>query len=177
MRNFTNYYNKKVAIIKDFEKDLHSRKADLEKNGASMAAADKEAAESDYQKRLKEYQSLVNNSNDELKKRDEELTKQLFPQIMMIVNRIKEKDNYTTVLEKDTDKITCSKDKDITNRIIEECNRYPIVFTPSHVDAEQSNKSKTSYSQKLRDLKKLKDEGFITNDDYERKKKAIIDGI
>lgn len=175
--NFTNYRDKKAAMIKDFEKDLYSRKADLEKNGTSMAAAAKEAAESDYQKRVKEYQSLVNNTNDELKKRDREMAEQLAPQILMIVNRIKEKNNYTTVLEKDIDKITCSKDRDITNKIIEECNQYPIVFTPSHVDAEQSNKSETSHSQKMRDLKKIKDEGLITDKEYEQKRKAILDAM
>ena len=40
-----------------------------------------------------------------------------------------------------------------------------------------SNSSETLSSQKLRELKKLKDEGLITNDEYERKRKEIVNGI
>jgi hypothetical protein len=32
-------------------------------------------------------------------------------------------------------------------------------------------------SQKLRELKKLKDEGFLTDSEYEQKRKAIVDGM
>jgi len=43
--------------------------------------------------------------------------------------------------------------------------------------SEQSNKSEALYFQKLRDLKKLKDEGLITDKEYEQKRKAIIDAM
>jgi hypothetical protein len=43
--------------------------------------------------------------------------------------------------------------------------------------SEQSNKSENLYSQKLRDLKKLKDEGLLTDKEYEQKRKAIVDAM
>jgi hypothetical protein len=35
----------------------------------------------------------------------------------------------------------------------------------------------SEYSQKLRELKKLKDEGLLTDKEYEQKRKAIVDGM
>lgn len=35
----------------------------------------------------------------------------------------------------------------------------------------------SGHSQKLRELKKLKDEGLLTDKEYEQKRKAIVDGM
>jgi hypothetical protein len=49
---------------------------------------------------------------------------------------------------------------------------------PSSNSVTQSNSSDLSeYAQKLRELKKLKDEGLLTDDEYERKRRAIVDGM
>lgn len=45
-------------------------------------------------------------------------------------------------------------------------------------DADVDNNSESSeYSQKLRELKKLKDEGLLTDSEYEQKRKAIVDSM
>ena len=38
-------------------------------------------------------------------------------------------------------------------------------------------KAKIPAFEKLRELKKLKDEGFLTNEEYEQKRKAIVDSM
>ena len=49
---------------------------------------------------------------------------------------------------------------------------------PSSNSATPSNSSDLpEYAQKLRELKKLKDEGLLTDDEYERKRKAVVDGM
>lgn len=45
----------------------------------------------------------------------------------------------------------------------------------SKVEAKSSDSS--AYAQKLRELKKLKDEGLLTDKEYEQKRKAIVDGM
>ena len=60
----------------------------------------------------------------------------------------------------------------IQNSVIPTSNSSSIQPT-----SEQSNKSETLYSQKLRDLKKLKDEGLLTDKEYEQKRKAIVDAM
>lgn len=127
--DFKNYYEKKKAIIADTERDLKSRKADLEKNRPILTEAALKEAESDYQNRLKSYQLLVEITNAELKKIDGKISGQLLPQIMKIVNGIKEKERYTALLDKNVQGMSYSKDRDITSRIIEECNQYPISYS------------------------------------------------
>lgn len=49
---------------------------------------------------------------------------------------------------------------------------------PSSNSETQSNSSDLSKdAQKLRELKKLKDEGLLTDDEYERKRRAIVNGM
>jgi hypothetical protein len=56
------------------------------------------------------------------------------------------------------------------------------ITKPNHLkkaDAEIKNNSSepSVHSQKLKELKKLKDEGFLTDKEYEQKRKAIVDGM
>ena len=50
---------------------------------------------------------------------------------------------------------------------------------PPQTNSETNAKSADSseYAQKLRELKKLKDEGLLTDKEYEQKRKAIVDGM
>jgi hypothetical protein len=50
---------------------------------------------------------------------------------------------------------------------------------PSQTKSETKVKSSDSseYAQKLRELKKLKDEGLLTDKEYEQKRKAIVDAM
>ena len=66
-------YDEKKAIIQHTEKDLRERKNYLEKNTSVLSSAEKMKLESDYQKKFKDYQDLVDGANKELKKRDEEI--------------------------------------------------------------------------------------------------------
>jgi hypothetical protein len=43
--------------------------------------------------------------------------------------------------------------------------------------SEQANKSETVSTQKLRELKKLKDEDLLTDKEYDQKRKAIVDAM
>jgi hypothetical protein len=47
----------------------------------------------------------------------------------------------------------------------------------SGIQAVLNDRMKENNAKKLRELKKLKDEGFLTNEEYEIKRKAIVDGI
>lgn len=42
---------------------------------------------------------------------------------------------------------------------------------------KKNNSDSSEYAQKLRELKKLKDEGLLTDKEYEQKRKSIVEGI
>ncbi|MGP8152688.1 MAG: hypothetical protein ACLQBQ_00860 [Smithella sp.] len=47
----------------------------------------------------------------------------------------------------------------------------------SNSEIQSGNSDLSKYSQKLRELQKLKDEGLVTDKEYEQKRKSIIDGM
>lgn len=49
--------------------------------------------------------------------------------------------------------------------------------TSSKSETQPKSSNPSGYSQKLRDLKKLKDEGLLTEKEYEQKRRTIIEGI
>ena len=53
----------------------------------------------------------------------------------------------------------------------------PTLHKPTEAEVKKNSLDSSEYAQRLRELKKLKDEGLLTDDEYERKRKSIVDGI
>lgn len=51
------------------------------------------------------------------------------------------------------------------------------VKKPIDAEVEKNSSDSSGYAQKLRELKKLKDEGLLTDKEYEQKRKAIVDSM
>lgn len=122
--DFKKFYDKETQDIKNAEKELKKMKEDLEKQGSLMTQSSKNEKEAAYQKKMRDYQLLVNDTNEELKKRDQEMTQKLMPGIIKIVRSIAEKEKYTLVIDVATMPIPYySKESDFSNKVIEEFNK------------------------------------------------------
>jgi outer membrane protein len=118
------FYEEKNEEIKSAEKELKTLKDDLEKQSSIMTESSKNEKEATYQKKTRDYQLLVNDSNEELKRRDQEMTQKLIPEIMKIVNAIAEKEKYTLVIDVATALIPYyAKENDFSNTVIEEYDK------------------------------------------------------
>jgi hypothetical protein len=53
----------------------------------------------------------------------------------------------------------------------------PNIPSSSNLGTQSNSASLTEKSQKLRELKKLKDEGLLTDKEYEQKRKSIVEGM
>jgi hypothetical protein len=53
----------------------------------------------------------------------------------------------------------------------------PILPKPTDAEVNKNSDDSSEYAQKLRELKKLKEEGLLTDKEYEQKRKAIVDGM
>jgi hypothetical protein len=53
----------------------------------------------------------------------------------------------------------------------------PIHLKNTDSELKKDSSEPSGYAQKLRELRKLKDEGLLTDKEYEQKRKAIVDGI
>ena len=127
--DFKKVFEQQKAKITNVENDLKSRKDNLEKTRSILTEAALREAESDYRNRIQSYQLLVKNANEVLQKMDKELSDKLVPQIVKIVDGIKEREKYAAILDKKDAGISYSKDKDITSRIIKEVNQYTAIYS------------------------------------------------
>ena len=122
--DFKKFYDKETQEIKSAENELKTMKAELEKQSTIMTQSARSEKEADYQNKLRDYQFLVKDINEELKKRDQEMTQQLMPGIIKIVSSIAEKGKYTLVIDVATMPVPYyARENDITDKVIAECNK------------------------------------------------------
>jgi outer membrane protein len=120
---------KKVAASKQSgitsaEKELKSLKEDLDKKSSVMTAAVRREKETKYQKKMRDYQLLVNDANEDLQKRDQEIFQKLMPEILKIIRSIAEKEKYTLIIDVATMPVPYfDKTNDLSKRVIEEYNK------------------------------------------------------
>ncbi|MBN1365589.1 MAG: OmpH family outer membrane protein [Syntrophaceae bacterium] len=122
--DFKKFYEKETQKIKAAEKELKKMKEELEKQSSIMTQSSRNEKEAAYQKKMRDYQLLVNDTNDELKKRDQEMTQKLMPGIIKVVRSIAEKEKYTLVIDLATMPIPYyAKESDFSKKVTEEFNK------------------------------------------------------
>ncbi|MDD4092135.1 MAG: OmpH family outer membrane protein [Smithellaceae bacterium] len=125
--DFKKLFARKQESIKAMENEVKKLKDELDKQGAVMTASargDKEAA---YQRKMRDYQILVDDTNKELQKRDQEYSQQLIPEILKVVRAIAEKEKYTLILDISTMPLPYfDKNNDISKKVIDDFNRAPV---------------------------------------------------
>ena len=112
---------KKQAEIGALEKEIQAFKSDLEKKSSIMTAQARRDKETEYQKKLRDYELMVRDAN-----LDKDMFEKLFPEILKVVNTIAEKEKYTLVLDIASMPMPYyDKSRDISKRVVEEYNKLP----------------------------------------------------
>jgi outer membrane protein len=115
---------KKQDSISSAEKELKEMKAELDNQGSGLTASERRDKADTYQKKLRDYQLLVRDSNEELRRRDMELSQKLIPEIIKIVRAIAEKEKYTLVIDIANMPVPYyTKEDDFSKKVIEEYNK------------------------------------------------------
>jgi outer membrane protein len=123
---FKKLYDKKHEGISESEKELKKLRDELDKQGPIMTEDARRGKEISYQRKLRDYQLLVDDSNKELKLRDEEISNKLIPQIIKVVRKEAEKEKYTLVIDVASMPLPYyAKEKDFSKKVIEEFNKFP----------------------------------------------------
>jgi outer membrane protein len=118
------YMDKKQNEIKTMESDLTAMKDELEKNSSVMTETKKLEKELAYQKKLRAYQILVNDTNEELKRRDQDAIQMMVPEVLKIVRKIAEKEKYSMVIDLSTTQLPFyAPEKDFSKKVIEEYDK------------------------------------------------------
>src|SRR4030066_1934037 len=114
----------KQSEITSTEKELKRLKEDLDKKSSIMTASARRDKEANYQKKLRDYQLLVNDANEDLRKRDQEIFQKLMPEILKVIRAIAEKEKYTLIIDVATMPVPYfDKTYDLSKKVIEEYNK------------------------------------------------------
>jgi outer membrane protein len=121
---FKKLYDKKTEAIKTSESELKKMKESLDKQAALLTQSANKEKETAYQKKLRDYQILVDDTNKELKARDEEIASKIIPEIAKVVQAIAEREKYTLVIDTATMPVAYhAKENDITKKVTDEYNK------------------------------------------------------
>ncbi len=116
--------DRKQAEITSMERELKSMKEELDKKSSVMTASARSEKESAYQKKMRSYNILVNDANEELQKKDQEIFQKLMPDILKVVRSIGEKEKYTLIVDVATMPVPYfDKSQDITKKVVDEFNK------------------------------------------------------
>ncbi|MEQ8181886.1 MAG: OmpH family outer membrane protein [Smithellaceae bacterium] len=121
---FKKLYDRKSTAIKAAESDLKRTKEALDKQSAVLTQTAKKDKENAYQKKLRDYQILVDDTNKELKAKDEEIATKLIPEIVKVVREIAEREKYALIIDVASMPVAYhAKENDLSNRVIDEFNK------------------------------------------------------
>jgi outer membrane protein len=121
---FKKLVDKKQVNIKDMENEVKKMKDELDKQGAILTASARSDKEAAYQRKLRDYQILVDDTNKELQKRDQDYSQKIIPDILKVVRAIAEKEKYTLILDISTMPMPYhDKANDISKKVIEDFNK------------------------------------------------------
>ena len=121
---FKKIYDKKSESIKAMEDDIKKLKDSLEKQGTVLNENTRKERETTYQRKLRDYQLLVEDTNKELKARDEEIASKIIPEIAKVVRIIAEREKYTLVIDFASMPVAYhAKESDFSKKVIDEYNK------------------------------------------------------
>jgi outer membrane protein len=128
---FKQLVEKDRAAIQEREKELQKLKDELEKQRPLLREDVLKTREADYQKKFRDYQLLVKDSNEELQAKQQEIMKNLIPEIMKIVAAIGQQEKYTMIVDLSIIPMAYhASENELTQRVIEEFNKAQTGKTP-----------------------------------------------
>jgi outer membrane protein len=109
----------KQTSIDEKGKVIEKLKADFEKQSSVLSAEARKSKEDEIERLLRDYQRLVQDSQNELKKKEGELTGAIIKELREVVEKIGQDEGYSLLLENVEGIILYSrKDLDITERVV-----------------------------------------------------------
>jgi len=107
------------ATIESRQKELKKLKDDLDKQGLLLSDDARAAKERDYQQKLKEFQRLTKDAQEEVQQKDSDFTRQILEDLSKVIQEFGAREGYSMILEKTESAVLYADDKvDLTDRVI-----------------------------------------------------------
>jgi outer membrane protein len=122
--DFGKLYEKNKITIQAKEAELKKLKDELDKQQKVLTKSAMKEKEATYQNKLRDYQLMVKDANEELQTRDQELSKKLVPDILKVIEVIGDKEKYTLIIDVGSIPVAYfAKENNLTEKVIEEFNK------------------------------------------------------
>lgn len=107
------------ASFEGRDKELKKLKDDLDKQSLLLSEEARAAKERDYQQKLKEFQRLTKDAQEEVQQKDADFTRQILEGLSKVIQDFGTKEGYTMILEKTESAVLFADPKvDLTDRLI-----------------------------------------------------------
>ncbi|PIP06073.1 MAG: hypothetical protein COX51_09645 [Syntrophobacteraceae bacterium CG23_combo_of_CG06-09_8_20_14_all_50_8] len=124
MEELRKLVEKNRLLVQGSETELQKMKDEIEKQRTVLTEKALKEKEVAFQKKFRDYQALGKEATDDLQAKEQEVYKNMFPEIQKVVNSIAEKEKYTVVFDLSAVPIPFySKTDDLTKRVMDELNK------------------------------------------------------
>jgi len=108
----------------EMEGRLQEMQADLKKQAPVLTESAYKEKELAYQKKYRDYKRFIEDTNAEMKLKDEELSRKLIPEVIKVAGAIGKKGGYPCIMDIGSGGLVYySKERDITKKVIEAYNK------------------------------------------------------
>lgn len=105
------------------QNELKNLKEELDKKALLLSEETREKKNMEYQDKLKKFQRFYQDSQDELKGKDSQLTKGIVIDLKKVISKLGQEKGYTMIFEKSESSILYSpKENDLTAEVIKRFN-------------------------------------------------------
>lgn len=116
---FKGEFDKMQNGLKSEKDSLDRLKEDLDKKSTVLSDDQKKAKMEDFERRRRDLRRKLEDSDAELRKKDQELTGSILKDLAVVIQEIGERDGYTLILENSSSSVLYgSKSIDITESVI-----------------------------------------------------------
>jgi len=113
----------KQASLDEKGKNIEKIKSEIDKQSSVLSADARKSKEEELEKMIRDYQRLVSDSQNEIKKKEGDLTAEIIKELRGIIEKIGSDEGYTLILEGGEGQILFAKKEiDITETVLKKHN-------------------------------------------------------
>jgi outer membrane protein len=121
---FKKIYEKYLSLKTQKEEEINKFKDEIKNQLFVLTETAKKEKETAYNKKLRDYELFVNDINEEIRNKEQELLKDIFEEMGKLLRTIGEKEKYTLIVDVGAIPLVYfDKENDLTKRIIDEFNK------------------------------------------------------
>lgn len=111
-------FDQKQAIIEKRQNEIQKLQGELNQQGLLLTEESKKDKEEVYVKKLKDLKRYIDDSNQELQKKEKELTQKIFLELVKIIDKIGKEGQYTLIFERQEGLLYASQAIDVTDEVM-----------------------------------------------------------